>query len=203
MEDEMLDRDKYLSEKEARTLMVYCEGQALRALDRGNKFHVKAWAIIDTLLQTGTRASECRKIKIKDLHLKNEPKITVIGKGKKKRTIEISSGLKKHLNQYLQFKKRIGEGTEPEDYLFVNKFGHCYTLAGFQMLFKSMAKGAGLRKVYSIHSTRHCYGFLMYKKTKDIRLVQEMLGHADLGSTQIYTHVDLESKVAAVNNLWA
>jgi len=198
----MLDRDKYLSEKEARTLMAYSEGMALRALEKGTKFFPKAWMIIDTLLQTGIRASECRKIKIKDLHLLNEPKITVIGKGKKKRTIEISAGLKKHLKRYLQFKKRIGEGTELKDYLVVNKFGTYYTLAGIQMLFKRMAKGAGLRSCYSIHSTRHCYGFLMYKRTKDIRLVQEMLGHADLSSTQIYTHIDLEAKVKAVNNLW-
>ena len=198
----MLDRDKYLSEKEARTLMTYAEGQALRALERGTKFFPKAWCIIDVLLSTGIRASECRKIKIADLYLGNEPCISVIGKGRKSRTIQISAGLKKHLKQYLQFKKRIKEGTEIEDYLFLNKFGGCYSLMGIQSLFKSMAKRAGLRSVYSIHSTRHCFGFLMYKKTRDIRLVQELLGHSDLSSTQIYTHIDLEAKVAAVNNLW-
>ena len=198
----MLDRDKYLSEQEARRLMEYSEAMSLRALERGTTFYVKAWAIIHTLLGTGTRASECRKIKIGDLHLGREPSIKVVGKGGKKRTVEISKDLKNHLKKYLKYKKMLNEGTEPDDYLFTNKLKRHWTLAGFQQLFKKMAKEAGLRSVYSIHSTRHCFGFMIYRKTKDIRLTQELLGHSDLSSTMIYSHVDPEDKVKAVNNLW-
>ncbi len=96
----MLDRDKYLSEQEARRLMAYSEAMALRALEKGTTFYVKSWCIIHVLLATGIRASECRKIKIGDLHLGREPKITVIGKGKKKRTIEIANDLKKIESQW-------------------------------------------------------------------------------------------------------
>ena len=96
----------------------------------------------------------------------------------------------------------LDEGTEPDDYLFTNKLRRHWTLAGFQQLFKKMAKEAGLRSVYSIHSTRHCFGFMIYRKSKDIRLTQELLGHSDLSSTMIYSHVDPEDKVKAVNNLW-
>jgi integrase/recombinase XerC len=198
----MLDRDKYLSEQEARRLMEYSEAMSLRALEKGTTFYVKAWAIIQTLLGTGTRASECRKIKIGDLHLGREPSIKVVGKGGKKRTVEISKDLKNHLKKYLKYKKMLNEGTEPDDYLFTNKFKRHWTLAGFQQLFKKMAKEAGLRSVYSIHSTRHCFGFMIYRKSKDIRLTQELLGHSDLSSTMIYSHVDPEDKVKAVNNLW-
>jgi site-specific recombinase XerD len=198
----MLDRDKYLSEQEARRLMEYSEAMSLRALERGTTFYVKAWAIIHTLLGTGTRASECRKIKIGDLHLGREPSIKVVGKGGKKRTVEISHNLKNHLKKYLKYKKMLNEGTEPDDYLFTNKLKRHWTLAGFQQLFKKMAKEAGLRSIYSIHSTRHCFGFMIYRKSKDIRLTQELLGHSDLSSTMIYSHVDPEDKVKAVNNLW-
>jgi site-specific recombinase XerD len=198
----MLDSDKYLSEQEARHLMAYAEAMALRALKRGTTFYVKAWAIIHTLLDTGTRASECRKIKVGDLRLSREPSIQVVGKGGKKRTVEISKDLKKHLMRYLKYKKTLGEGVEPENYLFVNKLKRHWTLAGFQQLFKKMAKEAGLRSVYSIHSTRHTYGFMIYRKTKDIRLVQSLLGHRSISSTQIYAHVDPEAKRDAVNNLW-
>jgi len=198
----MLDRDKYLSEQEARRLMEYSEAMALRSLEKGTTFYVKAWAIIHTLLGTGTRASECRKIKIGDLNLGREPSIKVVGKGGKKRTIEIPQDLKKHLKKYLKYKQMLKEGTESDDYLFTNKLKKHWTLAGFQQLFKKMAKEAGLRSVYSIHSTRHCYGYLTYRKTKDIRLVQSLLGHADISSTQIYAHVDPEAKREAVNNLW-
>ena len=198
----MLDRDKYLSEQEARRLMEYSEAMSLRALERGTTFYVKAWAIIHTVLGTGTRASECRKIKIGDLHLGREPSIKVVGKGGKKRTVEISNNLRNHLKKYLKYKKMLDEGTEPDDYLFTNKLKRHWTLAGFQQLFKKMAKEAGLRSVYSIHSTRHCFGFMIYRKSKDIRLTQELLGHSDLSSTMIYSHVDPEDKVKAVNNLW-
>ena len=141
----MLDRDKYLSEQEARRLMEYSEAMSLRALEKGTTFYVKAWAIIHTLLGTGTRASECRKIKIKDLNLGREPSIKVVGKGGKKRTVEISHDLKKHLIKYMKYKKILGEGIEPDDYLFTNKLKRHWTLAGFQQLFKKMAKEAGLR----------------------------------------------------------
>lgn len=138
----MIDRDKYLSEQEARKLMAYSEAMALRALERGTTFYVKAWVIIHTLFETGTRASECRKIKIGDLRLGREPSIKVVGKGGKKRTVEISHDLKKHLKKYLKYKKMLGEGAEPDDYLFVNKLKRHWTLAGFQQLFKKMSKEA-------------------------------------------------------------
>jgi site-specific recombinase XerD len=198
----MLDRDKYLSEQEARRLMKYSEAMALQALKRGTTFYVKAWAIIHTLLGTGTRASECRKIKIGDLRLGREPIVKVVGKGGKKRTVEISNDLKNHLKKYLKYKKILGEGADPDDYLFTNKRKRHWTLSGFQQLFKKMSKEAGLRAVYSIHSTRHTYGFMVYRKTKDIRLVQSLLGHSSISSTQIYAHVDPEAKRDAVNNLW-
>jgi site-specific recombinase XerD len=121
------------------------------------------------------------------LRLGREPIVKVVGKGGKKRTVEISNDLKNHLKKYLKYKKILGEGADPDDYLFTNKRKRHWTLSGFQQLFKKMSKEAG---------------FMVYRKTKDIRLVQSLLGHSSISSTQIYAHVDPEAKRDAVNNLW-
>lgn len=198
----MLDRDKYLSEQEAKRLRDHCEGQSLLDLKKGRTYWPRRWAIVDTLLGTGCRASEVRLLKCGGLALGRESTITVNGKGNRRRTIPISSKLKKHLKEYLQLKKLLDEGCEPGDYLFTNRLGKPYCLMGIQQLFKTCAKGAGLRPVYSIHSTRHCYGFLTFQKSKNIRLTQVLLGHRRLATTEVYTHVDPSEIVATVNNLW-
>ena len=198
----MLDRDKYLSEQEGKRLLEYCEAMSLRDLERGKTYWPRRWAIIDTLLGSGARASEVRLLKCIDLSLGKEPCITVLGKGGRKRTIPISGKLKKHLKEYLQWKRLLNEGTEPEDYLFVNRLNKPYCLMGVQQLFKTCAKGAGLRSVYSIHSTRHCFGFMTFSKSKNIRLTQILLGHRRLTTTECYTHVSPEEMVETVNSLW-
>jgi len=198
----MLDRDKYLSELEAKQLRKYSEAMALLDLEKGRSFYIRAWAVIDFLLGTGCRASEVRMVKIGHLSLRKEPCVTVTGKGNKKRTIDISNDLKKHLKHFIAWKRLLNEGIDSDDYLFTNRLGKYWTLMGIQNLFKKMAKEAGLRPVYSIHSTRHAFGFMTFKKSKNIRLVQNLLGHSSLGSTQIYTHVDPEEIKTTVNNLW-
>lgn len=198
----MLDRDKYLSPEEGKRLLEYCEAMSLRDLERGKTYWVRRWVIVDTLLGTGCRASEVRLLKCGDLALGKEPCISVVGKGKRKRTVPISHKLRKHLKEYLQWKRLLNEGTEPDDYLFVNRLNKPYCLMGIQQLFKKCAKGAGLRSVYSIHSTRHCYGFMTFSKSKNIRLTQTLLGHRRLGTTEIYTHVDPAEVVETVNSLW-
>ncbi|MFC1567470.1 tyrosine-type recombinase/integrase [Thermodesulfobacteriota bacterium] len=205
----MLDRDKYLSEDEARRLMEYAESKHLYDLQKGRSYYVRSWMVIHFLLGTGCRASECRLAKIKDLNLKGrEPSVTLFGKRSKKskkpkkRTVEISPKLKKHLQSFLKWKGIVGEPVGLNDYLFTNRLKKPWSLMGIQNVFKRMAKEAGLREVYSIHSTRHCYGFMMFKKTKNIRLCQNLLGHASLASTQVYAHVCPDEKRKAVNNLW-
>lgn len=198
----MLDRDKFLSEQEARQLRDYCEAQSLLDLQHGRTYWPRRWAIIDTLLGSGARASEVRLLKCVDLSLGKEPCISVNGKGNRRRTIPISAKLKKHLKEYIAWKKLLGESTDPDNYLFMNRLNKPYCLMGIQQLFKRCAKGAGLRSVYSIHSTRHCFGFMTFSKSKNIRLTQTLLGHRRLGTTEIYTHVDPAEMVETVNNLW-
>lgn len=200
----MLDRDKYLSEAEAKKLMEFCESQSLLDLERGRTYWPRRWAIVDVLLNTGMRASECRLLKIQDLSLTaKEPCISVVnGKGGRQRTVPISGKLRKHLKSYLKQKELLGESTKPEDHLFVNRLKKPYSLIGIQALFKKCARDAGLRPCYSIHSTRHAYGFATFQRSKNIRLTQVLLGHRRLATTEVYTHVDPQQVIETVENLW-
>ena len=199
----MLDRDKYLSEEEVKQLMAYSEAMALRALKRGTAYYVRAYTVLDFLLGTGCRATETRLLKIGNLNLKgSEPSVTVIGKRKRQRTIVISDTLRKHLKEFLNWKKMMNEPIRIDDYFFTNKYKKPWSLMGIQGLFKKMAREAGLRSVYSIHCTRHTVGFKTFKESKNIRLTQTVLGHSSLVTTQIYTHVDPDEMKETMNNLW-
>lgn len=198
----MLGRDKYLSEEEAKKLRSYAEAKALQDLEHGRRFYVQGWAVLDTLLSTGIRASECRLLQIKDLSLGKEPSVTVLGKGQKKRTVPISSDLRKHLKDYLAWKRLVNESVDLDSYVFLNRLGRYYSLMGIQGLFKKLAREAGLKSVYSIHSTRHTYGFLTYGRSKNLRLTQVLLGHSSPVTTQVYAHVNPLEIVETVNSLW-
>jgi site-specific recombinase XerD len=143
-------------------------------------------------------------LKTKDLGLgKKEPMIHVRnGKGKKTRYVNISQELRKHLKEFLAWKKRAGDDISEDGYLFPSRDGKPYTLNGIQKRFKAVAKEAGLRLSYSIHACRHSYGTYLYERTRDLRLVQKMLGHAKIATTQIYADVTPERCARAVNELW-
>ncbi|MFC1896505.1 tyrosine-type recombinase/integrase, partial [Thermodesulfobacteriota bacterium] len=89
-----------------------------------------------------------------------------------------------------------------DDFLFINRLRKPWTLQGTENLFKKVSKEAGLLSVYSIHSTRHCYGFLTYSKSKNIRLTQTLLGHSSISTTMIYAHVDPGEMMATIDGLW-
>lgn len=188
----MLDRDKYLSFKECQQLRKW-------AKEKGTPVE---WMVIDFLLNTGCRATETRKGKVKDLNLSREPTITVLGKGNKLRTIQISNQLKAHLQKFIAWKESVNQDVNPEAFLFLSKKGNYFSLMGVQQLFKRVAKRAGLRSVYSIHACRHSFGFLTFQKSKNIRLTQLLLGHQSLSTTMIYTHVSDQEISRTVNGLW-
>ena len=205
-------------------MLDYAAHKADDDINGNRKFYVRAYAVLLTLFGTGIRATECRKLTIGDLTLDHqnyfmEPSIMVTGKGHKKcirtckdgctkvhnkrRTVEISSELAEQLDEFLKWKDEHGiEGMADTDYLFINRFNKHYTLNGVEKLFKKMCMEAGLRSCYSIHASRHSYSFAIYKSTKNIRLLQELLGHANISTTMIYAHVDPAEKAKAVQNIW-
>jgi len=116
--------------------------------------------------------------------------------------VTLPQDLRRHLRDFIAWKKRLKEPTGPEDFLFVSERGEKFTTRGLQFLFKRAAERAGLPSHFSIHACRHSYGTYLYQKTKDLRLVQDQLGHSSPVVTQVYSHITPEERVRSVNGLW-
>ena len=155
----VLERDKYMNESEVKKLRKYLEDKALADLAKGRTRNVRVWAVIDFALGTGARVAEICNVKIKHLDLqKKEPKILIHGKGGKQRCVYISHSLRKHLLQYLDWKKNAAdEPTGPDDHLFLSERGGKFATRSLQSMFETAIKGASLPK-YSIHACRHSFG---------------------------------------------
>jgi len=201
----ILTPDKYLKEHEIKTLRTTLEEKSIVALSKNRKKPIQDWAIIDIALSTGLRASEICNLKIKDIHIgKGENSIFVEnGKGKKDRLVRIGEKLKKHLKEYISWKKKVGEPVDQDNYLFISERSPKMTLSAIQKRFKYWAKACGLKAHYSIHSARHTYGTMLYRSTKDLRMVQKQLGHSSCQVTEVYADVLDEDVEKAVNALYA
>jgi len=199
-----LTRDKYMSMDEVRRLRRSSEDRALADLAKGRTGAVRTWAVIDLALSTGLRVSEIAEVRITDLSLTGpEPQLLVRnGKGGKPRTVTLPQDLRRHLREFIAWKKRLKEPTGLEDFLFASERGEKFTTRGLQFLFKRAAERAGLPPHFSIHACRHSYGTYLYQKTKDFRLVQDQLGHSTPIVTQVYSHITPEERVRSVNGLW-
>lgn len=200
----ILTPEKYLKEPEAKKLRKTLEDQAIVALSKKRKKPIRDWMIIDLALSSGLRASELGSLKTKDIYIgKNESSLLVRnGKADKSRMVYISEKTKKHLKDFIKWKKQIGESTKPDSNLFVSERGDRMTLSAIQKRFKLWARVAGLDPRYSIHSTRHTYGTMLYKATKDLRLVQKQLGHSSSRITEIYADVLPEEAKKGVELLY-
>ena len=201
----ILTPDKYLKEHEIKTLRTTLEEKSIVALSKHRKKPIQDWAIIDIALSAGLRASEICNLKIKDIHTgKGENSVFVEnGKGKKDRLVKIGEKLKKHLKEYISWKKRAGELIDPDAYLFITERSPKMTLSAIQKRFKHWTKACGLKEHYSIHSARHTYGTMLYRNTKDLRMVQKQLGHSSCQVTEVYADVLDEDTEKAVNALYA
>lgn len=200
----ILTPDKYLKEYETKALRTFLEEKAIVGVAKGRKKPPRDWAIIDIAFSTGLRASEICNLKIKDLHIrKGESAIFVEnGKGKKNRLVLIGEKLKKHLKEFIAWKKRAEEPATPESYLFVSERSPKMGLNALQKRFKHWVRLAGLKGGYSIHSARHTYGTMLYRQTKDLRMVQKQLGHSSSQVTEVYADVIKEDVEKAVNALY-
>ena len=200
----ILTPEKYLKEHEVKSLRTFIEEKAIVAISKKQKKPIRDWAIIDIALSAGLRASEICNLKIKDLHTgKGESSVFVEkGKGNKNRLVVISNKLKRHLKEFIGWKKKAGEPITPESFIFVSERSPKMTLSALQKRFKWWVRAAGLGDRYSIHSARHTYGTMLYRNTKDLRMVQKQLGHSSCQVTEVYADVLREDTEKAVNELY-
>jgi integrase/recombinase XerD len=162
-------------------------------------------AMFDLLYATGMRVSELVGVRATDLHLE-EGYLTCIGKGNKERLIPIGEQATESVRRYAREGRpalvatstpRAGATRRAPPRLFVNARGGPLSRVGFWKIIKRHGKTARLPRTLSPHVIRHSFATHLLERGADLRAIQMMLGHADLSTTQIYTHV-LEARLRAV-----
>ena len=143
------------------------------------------------LYNTGLRVSELSNIKINDMNLK-EKSIKVLGKGSKERIVYFGDYASIFLDDYLNNERKYLLKNKKCDYLFINNKASKLNSRGIELIVNKMVKEAAIKHKISPHSLRHTFATHLLNEGADLRSVQELLGHASLSTTQIYTHISNE-----------
>lgn len=154
-------------------------------------------ALIEVLYATGLRVSELLHLRAGDLNLE-AGYLSTTGKGNKQRIVPVGDQAAEWLTTYIRDGRPALMGTRTSPWLFVNaKQGGSLSRVGFWKILKGYGQKAGLPRALSPHVLRHSFATHLLEHGADLRSIQMMLGHADLSTTQIYTHV-LEARLRAV-----
>ena len=148
-------------------------------------------AILEFLYATGVRISELIGTKRKDLLLE-VGLVRVIGKGQKERVVPIGEQAIDWVQKYLSDLRPQLANENSQDVLFLNRRGGAFSRMGLWKILRKYVNMAGIKKKVSPHTIRHSFATHLLEGGADLRAVQEMLGHADISTTQIYTHLDRE-----------
>jgi len=156
--------------------------------DVSNARGMRDAAMLELLYAAGLRVSELVHIKMSEINLESGF-VRVFGKGAKERVVPIGAHAREKIQKYIAYGKPmlLKEGLSP--YLFVARAGNPMTRQGFWKLLKRYAVRAGISKEIAPHSLRHSFASHLLEGGADLRAVQMMLGHVDIATTQIYTHV--------------
>jgi len=148
-------------------------------------------AMLEVLYATGLRVSELVKLKVADLQL-DAGIVRCLGKGNKERVVPLGRKSIASLEDYLRRGRPALTKRRTTPYLFVSRRGGVMTRQNFWMLLRQRARAAGVRVHLSPHTLRHSFATHLLERGADLRAVQMLLGHADISTTQIYTHVAQE-----------
>jgi integrase/recombinase XerD len=165
--------------------------QLLAAPDERHPTGLRDKAMLEVLYATGLRVSELCTLGINDVQL-GAGYLVAKGKGSKERVVPVGRKAVEKVQAYLAGPRQLLLGRRESRTLFVTPRGGGFTRQGFWKLIKRYALKAGIRKPLSPHKLRHSFATHLVERGADLRAVQAMLGHADLATTQIYTHVNSE-----------
>jgi integrase/recombinase XerD len=158
--------------------------------DVSKKLGLRDKALLETFYACGLRVSELINLKISDMFL-NEEMIRVFGKGSKERFVPIGSSAIKWIDEYLKNSRPLLEKrAKSQHILFLNNRGTRLSRMGIWKIVSNYATLAGIKKEVHPHTFRHSFATHLLEGGADLRAVQEMLGHVDISTTQIYTHID-------------
>ncbi|MBU5594276.1 site-specific tyrosine recombinase XerD [Amphibacillus sp. MSJ-3] len=164
------------------------EVEQLLDITADDPLSIRNKAMIETLYATGIRVSELINLNISDLHLMMGF-VRCFGKGGKERIVPLGDLAKESIELYLNNGRSYLVKGKQTDKLFVNHHGNPLSRQGFWKILKTIAKENGIEKNITPHMLRHSFATHLLENGADLRSVQEMLGHADISTTQIYTHV--------------
>ncbi|MFA5301963.1 MAG: site-specific tyrosine recombinase [Bacteroidales bacterium] len=146
-------------------------------------------AIVEVLYGCGLRVSELTGLKLSQM-FPDQGFIRVIGKGNKQRLVPIGSHAMKALRLYYPWRNSLKIRPADDDYVFLNRYGRQISRNMVFIIVRELAAKAGIKKTISPHTFRHSFATHLIENGADLRVVQEMLGHSSILTTEIYTHLD-------------
>ena len=162
--------------------------QLLNAPDTDKPIGARDAAMLELLYAAGLRVSELVNLKLQDINLE-AGFVRVFGKGSKERVVPIGLPAKTKIESYIENARQTALKNQPSPYMFIARAGRPITRQGFWKLLRRYAAKAQIHKKISPHSLRHSFATHLLEGGADLRAVQIMLGHVDISTTQIYTHV--------------
>ena len=160
----------------------------INAIQESSQLYQRDKAIIEMLYSCGIRVTELCNIEMSNLYI-DEDLIRVMGKGNKERLLPLGKRSKKYLDDYIKHSRNshIKSGSS---FVFVSRNGNQLTRAMINIILNKWTQVSGLKKPVSPHMLRHSFATHLLEGGADLRFVQALLGHSDISTTQIYTHID-------------
>lgn len=159
----------------------------IKTLEGDDPIKIRNLALIETIYGSGLRVSELLNLKVSDVHL-TAKYVKIIGKGNKERNVPLGDMSINALRKYLTTAR--GQLIKKENnYLFVNQYGNKLSRQGFYKLLLKIASDANIDKKISPHTLRHSFATHLLENGVDLKTLQDLLGHEDISTTQIYTHI--------------
>lgn len=188
--DPMIHIDIPKSEKTLPKVLNMQEVELLLASPKPTThFGVRDRAMLELLYATGMRVSELITLTLNDVYL-SMGFVRIFGKGSKERIVPIGSKATAALEVYInEGRPKLENKKKKNEFLFLNHHGGSLSRQGFWKILKQLAQNANIQKEFSPHTLRHSFATHLLENGADLRAVQEMLGHSDISTTQIYTHV--------------
>ena len=186
-----IKRERKYGEKLPNYLSLEESKKLLKLYSDSNKpKEIRDNAILHLFLNCGLRRAELENLKIKDISL-NEDKFSILGKGNKERTGYLNKSTKEALLKYLEIRKTLKVKSKNDgDILFISNKGGRLSKNTIRDIVKSAYEKVGLdTDVYTVHTLRHTCATILYRNGTDIKIIKELLGHVQIDTTEIYTHL--------------
>lgn len=149
-------------------------------------------AIVEVLFSCGLRVSELVSLRFSNIY-KEERYVRIMGKGRKERLVPISDRALHEISNYLPWRDQLKIKPGEEDYVFLNRRGAHLTRTMILIMLKRQAQEAGIVKTISPHTLRHSFATALLEGGADLRVIQALLGHESIGTTEIYTHLSMQT----------